>query len=324
MPMDFKKMNIMLTDLKVMRNDLLPDSKESQRDAELKEMDPFTRTKTQLNDILRPLVKEIERLQELRQNAPDGRDKNTIQLYTENASKLKEAGDLWTKLKDIIQKDESKGKTDPKIINDRKKMMTILAKEIQDLSNKNAHVRAPVKDSETLKVLRGRAEEKGRRRREDRQRRDRKKKKDDEEQEEADTAAGKKAPKKKKGDEGPDVDIQEDDFKPMETSPEDAKFFQLVDEAKQDQDAMLDEIMRGMVELKDIASTISIEIKTTTELANQVGEEMDKTIANFKSSNQRLKEILDESGGLTRWCPMLICVILLIALVGYMFNMLKK
>jgi len=87
---------------------------------------------------------------------------------------------------------------------------------------------------------------------------------------------------------------------------------------------MLDEILRGMTELKDIATTMSIEIKTTTELANQVGEAMDNTIANFKSSNQRLKEILEESGGLTRWCPMLICVILLIALVGYMFNMLKK
>jgi len=323
MPMDFKKMNIMLTDLKAMRNDLLPDSKESQRDAELKDMDPFTRTKTQLNDVLRPLAKEVDRLQELRSNAPDGRDKNTIQLYTENSSKLKEAGELWTKLKEIIQKDEAKKKIDEKTISDRKKMMTILAKEIQDLSNKNAHVRAPVKDSETLKVLRGRADEKGRRRREDRQRRDRKKKKEEEELDEADTAAGKKK-KKKKGDEGPDVDIQEDDFKPMQASAEDEKFFQQVEEAKQEQDLMLDEIMKGMTELKDIATTMSIEIKTTTELANQVGEAMDNTIANFKTSNQRLAEILEESGGLTRWCPMLICVILLIALVGYMFNMLKK
>jgi len=133
-----------------------------------------------------------------------------------------------------------------------------------------------------------------------------------------------KRKRKKKGDEGPDVDIQDEDFKPLEASPEDQKFFQQVEEAKQEQDAMLDEILRGMTELKDIATTMSIEIKTTTELANQVGDAMDNTIANFKTSNQRLKEILEESGGLTRWCPMLICVILLIALVGYMFNMLKK
>jgi len=133
-----------------------------------------------------------------------------------------------------------------------------------------------------------------------------------------------KRKKRKKGDEGPDVDIQDEDFKPLEASPEDQKFFQQVEEAKQEQDAMLDEILKGMTELKDIATTMSIEIKTTTELANQVGDAMDNTIANFKTSNQRLKEILEESGGLTRWCPMLICVILLIALVGYMFNMLKK
>jgi hypothetical protein len=323
MPMDFKKMNIMLTDLKVMRNDLLPDSKESQRDAELKEMDPFTRAKTQLHDILRPLTKEVERLQELRSNAPDGRDKATIQLYTENANKLKEAGDIWKSLKEIIQKDEAKKKVDEKTITDRKKMVTILGKEIQDLSGKNAHIK-PAKETETLKTLRGRAEEKGRRRREDRNRGRAKKKKEEEEQDEADAAAGIKK-KKKKADEGPAVDIQDDDMRAMApASPEEDKFFAMVEEAKQEQDAMLDEILKGMTELKDIAVTMNTEIKVTTELANQIGEKMDDTIATFKSSNARLKEILDESGGLTRWCPMLICVILLIALVGYMFNMLKK
>jgi len=317
-------MNIMLNDLKVMRNELLPESQDAQRDAELKEMDPFTRTKTLLHDILRPLAKEVERLHELRLKAPDGRDKNTIQLYTENASKLKEAGDLWTKMKEIIQKDEAKKKVEEKTLNDRKKMMTILAKEIQDLSNKNAHVRAPAKESETLNALRGRAEEKGRRRREDRQRRDRKKKKEEAEQDAADEAAGKKK-KKKTGEEGPDVDIQEDELRPMQpASAEEEKFFAQVEEAKQEQDAMLDEIIKGMTELKDIATTMNIEIKATTELANQVGDAMDNTIATFKSSNQRLKEILDETGGLTRWCPMLICIVLLIALVGYLFNMVKS
>jgi len=131
--------------------------------------------------------------------------------------------------------------------------------------------------------------------------------------------------KKKTGEEGPDVDIQEDELRPMQpASAEEEKFFAQVEEAKQEQDAMLDEIIKGMTELKDIATTMNIEIKATTELANQVGDAMDNTIATFKSSNQRLKEILDETGGLTRWCPMLICIVLLIALVGYLFNMVKS
>jgi len=257
----------------------------------------------------------------LRANAPDGRDKATIQLYTENASKLKEAGELWKKLKDLVMKEETSKNKDEKQISDRKKIVTILAKEIQDLGNKNSHIKQ-AKESETLKQLRGRQEEKSRRRGEDRKRRERRRKGEEAEQDAADVAAGKKP--RKRNEEGPDVDIQDEDFRPLQPASEEEKqFFAQVEEAKADQDEMLGEILKGVTELKEIAVDMNTSIKVTTELAKQIDEKMDGTIANFKSSNARLQEILEESGGMTRWCPMLICVVLLIALVGYMFNMLK-
>jgi len=101
------------------------------------------------------------------------------------------------------------------------------------------------------------------------------------------------------------------------------KFVQEVDEAKAEQDQMLDEIMKGMTDLKAIAIDMNTSIKTTAAMADEIGKAMDDTIDKFDSANKRLQDILEESGGLSRWCPMLICFIILIALVGYMFQMLK-
>lgn len=45
------------------------------------------------------------------------------------------------------------------------------------------------------------------------------------------------------------------------------------------------------------------------------------TISNFKAANKRLKTILEESGGMERWCPVIICLVVLLALIGYMFTL---
>lgn len=52
-------------------------------------------------------------------------------------------------------------------------------------------------------------------------------------------------------------------------------------------------------------------------MLEQVDSKMDETIGQFKASNRRLKTLLEESGGMSRWCPILICCVFLLALVGY-------
>jgi len=193
-----------------------------------------------------------------------------------------------------------------------KKIMNILAKEIQDLSNKNAHVKGP-KETEAHKVLKGRAEERARKRREEKAKR----------QERRNRRDGKDGAKGK-DDDGPDGDFNEEELRPVQPLTEqEQKFYTEVDEAKAEQDLMLDDIMKGMSELKSIAIDMNTSIKTTTAMIEEIDEKMDGTIANFKTANKRLQEILEESGGMSRWCPMLICIILLLALVGYMFQMFK-
>jgi len=101
---------------------------------------------------------------------------------------------------------------------------------------------------------------------------------------------------------------------------EEQKFYDEVDQNKKEQDEILQEILKGVTELHEIAVGIGVGLDTGKELIKEVDKKMDKTIAHFKKSNARLQELLDESGGLSRWCPILICLIVLVALGGYIFT----
>lgn len=86
---------------------------------------------------------------------------------------------------------------------------------------------------------------------------------------------------------------------------------------------MLDEILKGVTELGQIAKDINTQIAISNAMTDELDKKMDKTIEQFKFSNARLQELLEETGGTSRWCPVIICFILLLGLVGYMWNVLK-
>jgi len=308
MTMDIKKMNGMVTELKAMKIHLFPDEPDSLHEAELKEMDPFTRIKTQLNDILRPLSKEVDRLGELRSSAPEGRDRNTIALFAENSKNLQQAAILWQQLKTLIQKEETKKGIDEKTISDRKKLVTILGTEIKDITNRNNHVSSSTvraHESKSLHIMRDRKEERERKRGRRQQGENR-----DESNKEKDNKSA-------------DIEI-DGEVHPIQVSVEDQKFFDEVEDEKRNQDKMLDELIVGLTDLQDLAGTIRIDLVASNELIKEIDDEAEKLNQKFKGSNKRLQDMLEEMGGVTRWCPMLICVVLLIALIGYMYNMLKS
>jgi uncharacterized phage infection (PIP) family protein YhgE len=300
----------MIKELATMKLELDPDGKGGEEGKPLNPLDKYQGKKRELNILLKDLREEVDRLCQLREKAPDGRDTATIKLYAENARKLKDATAMWNELKEQVIKDQKKGKMDEKELADRKKMVTVFAEEIQQLVNKNSHTKA-IKTSETTKQLENKREERTRRRKEEKEKREAKRK--------ARRGDGKGA---KSDDE--DV-INDEDIKPVtQDDVQIQQFMKDVDEQKEEQDKMLDEVLKGMNELKQIATDLNVGIKTGTALVDELDTAMDKTINNFKKSNDRLKEILEESGGMSRWCPVLICIVILLALVGYILNTLKK
>jgi hypothetical protein len=104
----------------------------------------------------------------------------------------------------------------------------------------------------------------------------------------------------------------------------DATQMAFVEEAgrqREEQDAMLDQILRGVNELHDVAKTIRTQIDIGSAIADEVGNKLDRQTERFRSANRSLGQILkDESEGCDRWIPATICLIILLALVGYLYS----
>jgi len=49
-------------------------------------------------------------------------------------------------------------------------------------------------------------------------------------------------------------------------------------------------------------------------------QKMDGITEKLESRNEQIKKLLDASGGATRWCPVLILCVILMACIGYIYN----
>jgi len=94
-----------------------------------------------------------------------------------------------------------------------------------------------------------------------------------------------------------------------------------VDAELADQDLMIDAISKGIDDLKNIALDQNRALKTMGHVVDNLEKETVEATTIIQTQNQRLQEIIDAQGGLTRWCPVLICGIILLALAGYIFKM---
>lgn len=98
------------------------------------------------------------------------------------------------------------------------------------------------------------------------------------------------------------------------------EFMAEVERCRREEDEMLEEIAKALDSLNELATTLNKQLKTTTVLLAVAEKQMDDTQEQFDKANARLSEMLEESGGLSRWCPFIICAMVILALVGYMFK----
>lgn len=290
-----------------MRRELCPDEKEKAQDEEMKSFDDFQRKKHELNSLLKDIRVDVDRLNEMRKHlGSDGRDPNSIRLSSENNDRLRRATELFTQLKQIQQKDEKKKsgkkKVSEKELADRREMVMLIGQEIVNLTNENA--RNKIQESDEEAAMRSRVEQRRR------------------EQEERTRARREAAKDRRKRRNQREKDIDEDDFKDIGPKSEQEQAFEAqVQINQEEQDKILAVISRGLDDLKDLANEANKQLTVQAAMLEQVDQKMDTTIHNFKAANKRLKAILDESGGMSRWCPMIICAIILLALVGYIFGL---
>lgn len=311
----------MVADLRVIKNKLVPDLGEDDQpsEEEMKKLDKFQRRKRELVIILKKTRDECARLRELRKRlGEDSRDREVIRVMSDNASMLKSAGDIWQDLKAILAEDLRTPKRvkalGEKEFSLRNKTIQLLGQEIMDLTQMNSRVKDNSSafvselghdDSDgggggsSSRVVPTNSQDEQRQARNER-------------------VAKRKANRTKNG----AVELDDEDFRDVTAgSAQEQKFMDQVSANQADQNIMLDEIGKGLDELKELAIDMNKNLDLQTGMIGEIDSEMDKTIERFKSANSKLKNILDDQGGMTRWCPMIVCCCVLLALLGYLFHM---
>lgn len=94
---------------------------------------------------------------------------------------------------------------------------------------------------------------------------------------------------------------------------------------KEDQrlDEKLDQIAEGVQVLKGIAKDMGKEIELQSVMIDDLEQHVDKTTANLKNLNKRLKDQLDNVRSCDRFVLDFICIILILGVVGLIYNMLS-
>ena len=299
-----RKLKVMLEDLNAMRAELLPDEKEKARQEEMKTFDDFQRKKHALNLLLTDIRTDVERLNEIRKKlGKDERDTTTIRLQSDNSDRLRQALELFNEVKRQLEKDAAKTgrkKLDEKELADRRHLVILIGEDIKDLTQSNARVRVPLNEDE--EAMQARITRRQAKDQEAKERRER----------------SRKSRRLRKGESG----IDEDDFAsaspPM--SEQEQAFEEKVALNMEAQDKMLAEISAGLDELKELATEAGKQLTIQKAMLDQVDDKMDTTMRQFKTANARLKNLLEESGGMSRWCPLLLIAVVILALLGYIFN----
>jgi methyl-accepting chemotaxis protein len=309
---DTRKIGVIVADLKKMKVALVGEDGDGNElsEEELKTMDKFQKKKRELNLELKKLREDSGKLNDLRRAKGDERDKNVIGLMADNNKTIQTAGEMWKELKQILQDDSKNEKMAKKIgekeLSNRSRTIQLLGQEICDLTATNNRVKdsGPKNVDELTQATNKTTEgKKDSGRKTDRQNR-------------------RKERRGGKPGKGGAMELDDSDFRDVTpASQQEQKFMDQAQANVADQDEMLDEIAKGLDELKELSLDMNKTLNLQNTMINEVSDEMDKTIEKFKTANGKLKDILDDNGGMTRWCPMIVCLCLLLALAGYLFNM---
>jgi len=304
-----RHISVMLTELRKLKADLLPDVDQE----EMKNFDDFQKCKHTLNVQLRDLRKDLQDYQDRQKTSKeDSKDTVSIKIAHKLHQQLKQSIQTWDTLKEFLVKDEKK-KGNKRLpegeLASRRKAVQVLGEEIKDLTPKISG--GYVAKNEQERQMQERV---GKRKadREAKLKATRRIPKD-----------GKKGRKGKGGAQG-DEDGEEYKFDSVPATQEEQQFYDKVQANIAEQDEFLDQINKGLDELKNIATSINKELEVQSAIIETVGAKIDDANAKLRTANGRLQDILEQSGGLSRWCPMLICLVLMLGLVGYIIHLSNK
>jgi hypothetical protein len=297
---DFNKLGAMIVQLRKIKGEMLQgiDSEEdTDRARDISKMDEFGRKKYEINTILKSTRDGVTKFQEImKELGPNGRDKASIRVQAANNKQINAASTMWQELQQILLKDvNKKGKKNlgPKELEDRRAVAKLLGREIVDLAAKNSTVKTSSSKSITDMTTRVRNTT-------------------EKQRDERNAAKGQRS-NKSGGNEQKEGEV--------EVTAQEQAFMDQVVINVQEQDEILDEISAGIQELYQLSMDQNKSLRLQSDMAVELDVKMDKSMVIMEAANNRLQDVLEKSGGMTRWCPLLVCLVILVALGAYIFNM---
>jgi len=279
-----------IRDLEEIERECLPDSMRKTEGADGGQnptnLDAYGATKRDLQNFLKELEEGIAERDKVLEEF--GRCQKAIELRTANDKLLETCKSKYKELQGIYEKEASKKKPKytPEDLESMGNLVKLFGDEIEDLEN--AHNKRGKEKKQTFA-------------------------RDLKDQRMADRDA-KVAEAKREGRE----------IEPEQAQPISAQT-QAFMERKAEHDLQFgkaqDEILDGVKRLRNIADGMNNELDAQDLMINDIEKQMDKVNDKFKVSNKQLKALVRETGGTSRWCVLLFLFVILIALVGYMFNL---
>lgn len=113
--------------------------------------------------------------------------------------------------------------------------------------------------------------------------------------------------------------------KRQELTGEQAQVLAAINEQSREQDMILDEISKGLDDLKDVAERMHDELQLQDKMLSDLESKTDKTQDKLDKVNERMtdamKKINDKASNI---CIYIICVVLLLGIATVAYNLMKK
>jgi len=280
----------MIRDLEEIERECLPDSMRKTEGADgglnPSNMDAFAATKRDLQNFLKELEDGINERDKVLEEF--GRCQKAIELRTANDKLLETCKSKYKELQAIYEKEASKKKPKytPEDLESMGNLVKLFGEEIEDLEN--GHNKRGKEKKQTFA---------------------------------RDLNDQRKAEKAEKAAEAKREGREPEPEQAQPISAQTQAFLERKAEHDLEFNKAQDEMLDGVKRIRGIAEGIGNELEAQELMINDIDKQMDKVNDKFKVSNKQLKALVRATGGTSRWCVLLFLFIILIALIGYMFNL---
>jgi hypothetical protein len=289
---NLKKLANMITDLKVMKAELCDEKDDSSIKG-----DKLATKENSIKGLIERIKIDSDNLSDMKKrHGKNYNDVTIITLKTNIRNNIKSSVSELKELSNLVAKEEKKKKLKPEELTYHNNLVKILTESLElieqsfDKSKNNADSFKPMYANKRQET---KFDEIRRKRSKSRERRGK--------------STERTAKSKERNIELEEVVIENE---------QEMVFMDKVQDNMKAQDAMLDNISRGLDDLAVIANEMNKNLAIQKAALEIVDEKIDNNISKLKNANSKLKKILEESGGSTKWVAVIILTIAILGLTG--------